>query len=80
MLTLRPGEWVQVIGRGKFTLSGNVLPLIHRGDAVSYANANVSIYGIETRLSATASATIGQGICLTQSQGPNVTVKVNAPK
>ena len=80
MLTLRPGEWVQVVGKGRLTLSGNVLPLIHQGDAVSYANANVSIYGIETRLSAKASATTGQGICLAQTQGPNVAVKVNVPE
>jgi hypothetical protein len=80
MLTLRPGQWVQVIGKGKFTLSNNVLPLVRKGDAASYANANVSIYGVETKLSATASATIAQGGCLIQSQGPHVAVKVSAPK
>jgi hypothetical protein len=80
MLTLRPGEWVQVVGKGKLTLSDNVLPLIQKGDAVSYANANVSIYGLETKLSATASATVAHGICLIESQGPNVAVQVNAPK
>jgi hypothetical protein len=80
VLTLQPGEWVQVAGRGKFTLSDNVLPLIRNGDAVRYANANVSVYGLETKLSATASATIAQGACLNQSQGPNVAVKVSAPQ
>jgi len=80
MLTLHPGEWVQVIGKGKFTLSDNVVPLVREGDVVSYANANVSIYGLETQLSATASATIAQGICLNESQGPNVDVKVSAPE
>jgi hypothetical protein len=81
LVTVCPlGEWAQVIGKGKLTLSNNVLPLIHQGDAVSYANASVSIYGIETKLSATASATIAQGVCLIQSQGPNVAVKVSAPK
>ena len=80
MLTLRPGEWVQVIGKGKLTLSDNVLPLIQKGDAVSYANANVSIYGLETKLSATAAATVAHGSCLIESQGPNVAVQVNAPK
>jgi hypothetical protein len=80
MLTLHPGEWVQVMGKGKFTLSDNVLPLIRQGDVVSYANANLSIYGVETKLSATALATVAQGTCLNQSQGPNVAVKVSAAK
>ena len=80
MLTLHPGEWAQVIGKGKLTLSKNVLPLVRNGDAVSYANANVSVFGVETELSATASATIAQGVCLIQSQGPNVAVQVIAPK
>lgn len=79
-LTSLPGEWVQVIGKGKLTLSDNVLPLIQKGDAVSYANASVSIYGLETKLSAAASATVAHGICLIESQGPNVAVQVNAPK
>jgi len=80
MLTLRPGEWAQLTGKGKFTLSNNVLPLVHRGDAASYANANVSIYGVEEVLSATASKAMGHGACLIQSQGPNVAVKVSPSK
>ena len=80
MLTLRPGEWVQVTGKGKLTLSNNVLPSVRNGDAVSYANANVSIYGVETKLSATAAETFAQGACVIQSQGPNVALKVGVPK
>ena len=80
MLTLRPGEWVQVTGKGKLTLSNNVLPLVRNGDVASYANANVSIYGVEETPSATASATTAQGVCLIQSQGPNVAVKVSVSK
>jgi len=80
MLTLQPGEWLQVIGKGKFTLSGTVLPLIRNGDAVSYANGNVSIYGLETQVSATASATIARGTCLQETEGPNIAVKVTTPE
>jgi hypothetical protein len=80
MLTLHPGEWVQVIGKGKLTLSDNVLPLVRNGDAASYANANVSLYKVETKLSAAASKTLAQGVCLIQTQGPNVAAKVSAPK
>jgi hypothetical protein len=80
MLTPRRGEWVQVIGKGTLTLSNNVLPLVRNGDAASYANANVSIYGVEQKLPAGASGTFAQGLCLIQSQGPNVTVKVSASK
>ncbi len=80
MLTLHPGQWVQVTGKGKLTLSNNVLPLVRNGDTASYANANVSLYGVEEMPSATASATTAKGVCLIQSQGPNVAVKVSAPK
>ena len=74
MLTLQPGEWARIIGRGR--LSEDFLPLIRNGDVVSNANARVSIYRNETVLSASASATMSQGVCLNQSQGPTVAVRV----
>ena len=42
MLTMRPGEWVRIIGTGKITRPEDVMPLIRNGDEVNHANAQVS--------------------------------------
>ena len=47
----------------------NVVAFIRNGDPVSHANARVSIYGSEKLLTANASATVSQPVCLNQSQG-----------
>ena len=80
MLTLRPREWALVIGKGKITLPENIVAFIRNGDPVSNANAKVSIYGSETLLAATASATVSQRVCLNQSQGPSVAMKLDEPR
>jgi hypothetical protein len=53
---LNPGEWVRIIGKGKFVLpaDGSVGERIHSGHAVDHAYAQVSLYRLETLLTPTA--------------------------
>ena len=64
MLTRHPGEWVGIIGKGRITLAREVMGFIRNEDAVSHANAKVSIHEDETLLTANVSATISHGVCL----------------
>jgi hypothetical protein len=80
MLTMHPGEWVRIIGRGKITRSEEVMRFIRNGDAVNHANAQVSIHRVETLLTATASATISHGVCPNRTQGPSVAMQLDVPK
>lgn len=81
MLTMHPGEWVRIIGEGRITLlPEEVRGLIRSGDAVNHANAQVSIYEAEMLLTATASAIVSRGLCLKQSQGPDVAMRLSEPR
>jgi hypothetical protein len=80
MLTMHSGEWVRIIGKGKITLSEEVLRFIRNGDAVNHANAQVSIHQVETLLTANTAATISHGVCPNRRQGPNVAMKLDEPR
>lgn len=76
MLTLNSGEWVRIIGKGKFVLpaDGSVVERIHWGYAVDQAYAQVSLYGLETLLTPTATATISRETCLRQTHGESIPI------
>jgi hypothetical protein len=81
ILTMLPGEWVRIIGEGKFTPPDESVNLIRStGVAVSQAYAQSSIYDAEELLTATSAATILHRVCLIQIQGPGVPMKLDAPK
>ena len=70
-MTIRPGDWVRIIGKGMSTLpedvmSFDVMSFVRNGDTVSHANAEVVIRDTETLLTPTASATASRGVCLTK--------------
>ena len=82
MLTMHPGEWVRIIGKGEITLPENerVMSLIRNGDAVNHANAQVLIHKVETLLTANAAATTLHAVCPNRSQGPSVAMKLDVPR
>jgi hypothetical protein len=81
MLTMHPGEWVRIIGKGEITLPPEeVMRFIRNGDAVNHANAQVSIHEVETLLTANASAMISHAVCPNRSQGPSVAMKLDEPR
>jgi hypothetical protein len=78
MLTLNPGEWVRVIGRGHLRLDENIKPLLsdHPADQV-YAQA--SIYRDETLITPTQSANTSHEACLAQTQGQSIPIELTIP-
>ncbi len=77
MLTLRPGEWAQIIGEGKFMIN-DWPPEAHSKDAINHLNATLIITQNETLLTSTDAATTERYICLNQTRGPNVPLKLRA--
>lgn len=76
MLSLKPGEWVRVIGRGHLSLDSLIKPLLadHPADRV-YARA--SIYREETLITPTQSATTNREACLAHPQGQSLPIELS---
>jgi len=74
MLTLNPGEWVRIIGKGKFVLpaEGVSAELIPSGHPIDHVYAQVSLYRVETLLTPTTAATLSREVCLRHAQGETV--------
>jgi hypothetical protein len=78
MVSLHPGEWIRIVGKGDISLpsDGNVDDLIRRGDAVDHISARVSLYKTETLLTSTTGATVSREVCLRQDEQRGVPVVV----
>jgi len=75
MLTLRPGEWAQIVGTTEMFVS-DWPPVTHAKDAINRLDATVSIDQNETLLTSTDAATIERHICLNQTRGPSLPIKL----
>jgi hypothetical protein len=75
MLTLNPGEWVRVIGKGHLT-SGEFTSF---GDPTGRAYAEASLFREETRITPTQSATVSREVCLAHTQGQTVPIQLAIP-
>jgi hypothetical protein len=79
MVTLRPGEWVRVTGRGRLTLGDQLVKLSLSGQPADRVYAQASLYRQETLLTPTQSATAGREICLVQMQGRGAPIQLTIP-
>jgi hypothetical protein len=79
MVMLQRGEWVTIFGQSTIALSELGIGAIRAGDVVRQANTRVSLYDSQTLLTATATATVSNGICINQSHGQSMPVKVGLP-
>jgi hypothetical protein len=75
LVTLRPGEWVRIIGKGN----------IHRPQAVQStpvdrAKVRASIYEMDELLAARATATSGRHVCLSEKQGQSIPITLSEAK
>lgn len=78
MLSLNPGQWVRIIGMGKFTSDGlnDELSRLHPVDRV-YAQA--SLYRKQTLITPTQSATVSREVCIAQTHAQSVTIQLTIP-
>lgn len=72
MLTLMPGEWVRIIGKGQLTLS----ELTSSSDPADRVYAKASLFREETLITPTQSATVNREVCLAQTPGQSVPIQL----
>jgi hypothetical protein len=73
MLTLKPGEWVRVIGKG------HLIEFTSFGDPADQAYATASLFREETLITPTQSATVKREVCLAQTRGQSVPIQLAIP-
>lgn len=78
MLTLQPGEWVQIIGQAQPVGEplSNLPPAAHSAEAISDMNASVAIHRNDTLLTSTESATVQYPLCMQETAGQKIAVKL----
>ncbi len=76
MITLHPGEWVRIVGKGKITLPENSAELRVADDPMTHANVQATIFRDETLLTSTASATSSKRVCFHSVQGQSLPLRV----
>jgi len=79
MLTLNPGEWVRVIGKGHLALDEDLVKLASSGHPADYVYAQASLYHQETLATPTQSATVSREVCIVQTQGQSVPIQLAFP-
>jgi hypothetical protein len=79
MLTLNPGEWVRVIGKGHLSLQEDLVKLTISGEPADYVYVKSSLYRQETLITPTLSATASREVCLAQTQGQSVPIQLTIP-
>jgi hypothetical protein len=75
MLTLQPGEWAQIVGKSEFR-GIDWPPEASSKDAVSHLNATITISQNETLLTSADAATTERYVCLNQTAGHDVPIKL----
>jgi hypothetical protein len=79
MLTLNPGEWVRVIGKGHLALDQDLVKRVLSDHPADYVYAQASLYHQETLITPTLSATVGREVCLAQTQGQSIAIQLAIP-
>ena len=79
MLTLNPGEWVRVIGKGHLALGEDLVKRTLLGHPADHVYAQASLYREETLITPTQSATASREVCLAQTQGQSVPIQLAIP-
>jgi hypothetical protein len=80
MLTLNPGEWVRVIGKGNLRLlNDEVVKLSKSGHPADHVYAETHLYREETLTTATLAATSGREVCLAQVMGQSAPIYLSIP-
>ena len=69
MLTLSPGEWVRVFGKGDLYLGEELVEFSRSGHPADHLYAQTSLSREELLITPTQSASVGQEVCLDQTRG-----------
>jgi hypothetical protein len=80
MLWLHPGQWVRIVGQGKFALPGHQLNAeLIRSHPPDRVYAEASLYREETLITPTQSATVEREVCVAHTRGQSVPIQLSIP-
>jgi hypothetical protein len=79
MLTLSPGEWVRVFGKGDLYLGQQLVELSRSGHPADHLYAKTSLSREELLITPTQSAGVGQEVCLDQTRGQAIPIELTIP-
>jgi hypothetical protein len=80
VLTLKQGEWVRIIGKGKFALPTDAELVFLSAQSVDRAYAEVSLIRDETLLTAEATARVRHKVCIGQTWGRSIPIVLATPQ
>src|SRR5215469_6339821 len=77
MLSLNPGQWMRIIGNGRFGIPRDGLSdkIIHSHE-IDRVYAQATLYGEETLITPTQSATVRREVCVAQTHGQTVAIRL----
>jgi hypothetical protein len=79
MLTLNPGEWVRVFGKGDLYLGEQLVEFSRSGHPADHLYAQTSLSREELLITPTQSAGVGQEVCLAQTRGQTIPIELTIP-
>jgi hypothetical protein len=79
MITLNPGEWARIIGKGKFALPTDRVQLLPSGRSIDHAYAQAELYRSETLLTARATGTVKHELCALQENQASIPMTLDSP-
>jgi hypothetical protein len=79
MMQLNPGEWLEIIGKGKFQLPYDGGLDLVRSHSADHVYAEASLYRVESLVTPNAAATVRRGVCLSQTRGQGVPIELTIP-
>jgi hypothetical protein len=79
MLTLNPGEWVRVFGKGDLHLDDEQVKLSRSGHPADHLYAQTSLSREELLITPTQSANVSEEVCLAQTRGRAVPIELIVP-
>lgn len=79
MVSLNPGEWVRIIGKGHLTLQSDVVKRLIQDYPADQLYAVASLYRDQMLITATQSATVQNEICIDQTHGRGLPIQLTIP-
>jgi hypothetical protein len=79
MVTLNPGEWVRIIGRGHLSLEEDVIKRAMQDHPADQLYAEASLYRNEILITATQSATVSKEACIEQTHASSAPIQLTIP-
>jgi len=79
IVTLNPGEWVRIIGKGQLSLEDDTIKLAMQDQPPDQLYAEASVYRNQMLITPTQSATVSKEICIEQKHASSAPIQLTIP-